>query len=59
MPTVRTLAWPDFAWTIYFRDHPGNRKRELIKPDGHPNEQGHQLIQDMLIPEIDYVILTK
>lgn len=50
---VPSLVWPDFAWTIYFRDHPGNQKRELIMPGGHPNEKGHELIRDMLIPETD------
>ena len=48
-----TLIWPDFAWTLYFRDHPGNQKRELIKPDGHPNEIGHSLMRDRLISYID------
>ena len=48
-----TLIWPDFAWTLWFRDHPGNQKRELIKPDGHPNEIGHSLMRDRLISCID------
>jgi hypothetical protein len=48
-----TLIWPDFAWTMYFRDHPGNQKRELIKPDGHPNEIGHGLMKDRLISHIN------
>jgi len=56
---VPSLIWPEFAWTLFFRNHPGNRQRELIKPGGHPNEQGHEIIRDMLIPEIDRVILTK
>lgn len=57
-PGLQSLVWPDFAWTLYFRDHPDNRDRSLIKPGGHPNERGHQIIRDMLIPEIDRVILT-
>jgi len=50
---VSSLVWPDFAWTLYFRDHPENQNRGLIMPGGHPNEKGHELIRDMLISEID------
>ena len=57
MPQVTSLKWPDFAWTIYFRNHPSNQARELIKPGGHPNELGHEMIRDMLLPETDRVIL--
>jgi hypothetical protein len=59
MPNINTLIWPDFAWTVYFRDHPHNRDRGLIMPGGHPNEQGHEIIRDLLIPEIDRVILAE
>lgn len=59
VPNIQTLIWPEFAWTLYFREHPGNRERELIKPGGHPNERGHEIIRDMLIPEIDRVILAE
>jgi len=58
MDDVPSLVWPEFAWTEYFRDHPDNQKRGLIMPDGHPNEKGHQIIRDMLIPETDRVILS-
>jgi len=58
-PKVDTLLWPDFAWTLYFRDHPGNQNRELIMPGGHPNEKGHEIIREQLIPEIDRVILAE
>ena len=58
-PNVDTLIWPDFAWTLYFREHPDNRDRGLIMPGGHPNERGHELIRDRLIPEIDRVILAE
>jgi hypothetical protein len=58
VPDVPSLVWPDFAWTEYFRDHPANRDRGLIMPGGHPNETGHEIIRDMLIPETDRVILT-
>ena len=56
---VPTLKWPEFDWITYFRDHPENQDRGLIMPGGHPNERGHKLIRDMLIPEIDRVILTE
>ena len=56
---VTTLMKPEFDWITYFRDHPGNQKRELIKPNGHPNENGHEIIRDMLITEIDSVIMSK
>ena len=58
IPNVACLVWPDFAWTVYFRDHPDNRYRELIMPGGHPNEKGHEIIRDLLIPELDRVILA-
>ena len=56
---VSSLVWPDFAWTIFFREHPDNRDRGLIMPGGHPNERGHAIIRDMLIPEINRATLTK
>ena len=58
-PDISTLIWPDFAWTLYFREHPQNRDRGLVMPGGHPNEQGHEIIRDLLIPEIDRVILAR
>jgi hypothetical protein len=48
-----TLIEPDFSWTMWFRDHPGNQQRELIKPQGHPNEIGHGLMKQRLISLID------
>lgn len=59
MPTVRNLVWPSFAWTLYFRDHADNQDRGLIMPGGHPNERGHRLIRDRLIPELDRVIIKE
>ena len=53
VPNTPTLLEPDFAWTLWFRDHPGNQRRELICRDGHPNEIGHSLIRDHLISQID------
>lgn len=51
--TAPTLLEPNFAWTLWFRDHPDNQRRELIKPNGHPNEIGHSLIKDRLISLIE------
>ena len=65
MPPVRqihnvpSLIWPDRAWTLYFRDHPDNANKGLVKSGGHPNETGHAIIRDMLIPEIDRAILAE
>jgi len=53
------LKWPEFDWITYFRDHPDNQDRGLIMPGGHPNEQGHEIIRDLLIPELDRVILAE
>lgn len=54
-----TMIMPDLALSKFFRDHPDNQNRELIMPGGHPNEKGHEIIQDMLIIEIDRAILSK
>jgi hypothetical protein len=56
--SVDSIIMPDRCWTLFFRDHPNNQNRELIKPGGHPNEKGHEIIRDVLIPEIDRVTLA-
>lgn len=56
---IPTLPWPKHAWTHWFRDHSENQNRELIKPDGHPNEIGHTLIRDHLILHIDSRIINE
>lgn len=53
VPNVPTLMDPGFSWTMFFRDHPDNQKRELICADGHPNEIGHTIIRDRLISHIE------
>ena len=58
-PDITSLVWPDFACTIYFREHPENGDLGLIMPGGHPNEKGHEIIRDMLIPEVNHVILSQ
>jgi hypothetical protein len=52
-----TQIWPDFSTTIWFRNHPGNQQRELVKPGGHPNEIGHKMIAEKLISTIDDVTM--
>jgi hypothetical protein len=52
-----TLILPNFSLVTWFRDMPENRNREMIKPDGHPNEAGHVLIRDRLISQIDSCIM--
>jgi hypothetical protein len=54
---LNTIPDPDFSWTMHFRDRPDNQKRELIMPGGHPNELGHQIVQDRLISQIDSCIM--
>ena len=48
-----TAIWPGFCTTMWFRNHPGNQRRELIMPGGHPNEMGHKMIRDKLISTLD------
>jgi hypothetical protein len=57
MEHTPTLIWSDFSMTIWFRDMPQNQNREMIKPDGHPNEAGHTLIRNRLISQIDSCIM--
>jgi len=52
-----TLLWPSGGLADLLMEHPDYS--ELIAPQGHPNEKGHEIIRDMLIPEIDCVILSK
>jgi hypothetical protein len=49
-----SLIWPDKNLAQYFVDKP-----QCLKPQGHPNEQGHEIIRDLLIPAIDRAILHK
>lgn len=52
-----TIMWPDFSLTLWFREHPNNRKRELVMPGGHPNEHGHAVVSERLISGIDSSIV--
>jgi len=58
MPREVELDLPSVIWNgedtvTWFRDHPGNQKRELIKAVGHPNEIGHEMIKNRLISTIE------
>jgi hypothetical protein len=53
------LVWPEFDWATYINTHPQNQNRQWLCEGGHPNEIGHGIIRDMLIPEIDRVILAE
>ena len=50
------LLWQDRALQTFF-DHLPDAK-SYICAHGHPNEKGHRLIADSLIPEIDRVIMS-
>jgi hypothetical protein len=47
------LIWPDQSLNSFIYPSP-----PLMAPHGHPNEAGHKVIRDHLIPEIERVILA-
>ena len=47
------LLWPEHGLVSLVNDNP-----ELLAPNKHPNERGHAVIRDHLIPEIERVILA-
>ena len=53
---VPTLLWPERNYCNWIVRH--LEKEKITAPGGHPNEIGHQMIKDQLIPEIDRVILA-
>jgi len=53
---VPTLLWPESNWCNWIVHHP--EKEKITAPDGHPNEIGHQILSELLIPEVDRVILA-
>lgn len=56
--TVPSLIFESkFNFGNFFWSHPD--KKNLSMPHGHPNEKGHEIIRDLLIPEIDRAILSK
>jgi hypothetical protein len=55
--TATTLMNMDQDWITYFRDHPNNQNKELVYPGGHPNKQGHRIISEKLISEINRAII--
>ena len=50
---LSSVIWDGEDTVTWFRDHPGNQKRELIKEVGHPNEIGHEMIKNRLISSIE------
>lgn len=50
------LTWPQLDMRTMLSQSDGDR---LLHQNGHPNEQGHRLIADRLITEIDHVILSE
>ena len=46
------LIWPDRALTYWVKE------KQYLAPERHPNELGHEVIRDHLIPEIERVILA-
>jgi hypothetical protein len=47
-----TLLWPDWSIINWI-----NAQSEYKKPNGHPNEQGHQIIANRLIFHWDSCII--
>lgn len=56
---VPSLIWPKRNLCQWLQYHPRNQDLRYYKPDRHPNEQGHEIIRDLLISEIDRVILAQ
>jgi hypothetical protein len=51
---VPSVLHPDFALTKWFvQELQADHGRKYIKENGHPNEVGHELIRDLLIPWLD------
>jgi len=51
--TANGLIWPDSGLSTFIKG-----RTEWMAPGRHPNELGHAVIRDHLIPEIDRVILA-
>ena len=51
--TAQGLLWPESGLMEFVKG-----RRDLVAPGTHPNERGHIVIRDHLIPEIDRVILA-
>jgi len=47
------LLWPESGLASLVKNNP-----ELLAPKRHPNERGHEVIRNHLIPEIERVILA-
>ena len=51
-----TLLWPEQNLQHTLLERPDSK--DIHAPGHHPNEQGHQIISELLIPEIKRAILT-
>ena len=51
-----TLLWPDQNLQDILQARPD--ARQIHAPGHHPNEKGHQILSEMLIPEVDRAILA-
>jgi hypothetical protein len=56
---IPSLIWPKSNLIRFFLDHHNNQDRKWYMPNGHPNEMGHTIIRDLLIPEIDCVTMSE
>lgn len=54
---VSNLIWPDSCLRTMLNTQPNNS--DLLAPHGHPSEQGHQLIAQLLISYIDSCIIKQ
>ena len=52
-----TLLWPTTSLGLLLNQHP--EKDSLFAPMKHPNEKGHEVIQDLLINEIERAIIAQ
>jgi hypothetical protein len=52
--TAEGLVWENSALENFVKNRP-----DLLAPNRHPNEHGHEFIRDLLITEIDRVILAE
>ena len=52
-----TLLWPDSYLSKLLQNLPNSQM--MFSPNGHPNANGHEVIRDHLITEIDCAILAQ
>lgn len=52
---VKSLLWPDTVLPDLMFEH--HARQDLLCPQNHPNELGHQIIADLLIKQIESAIM--